>query len=85
MKFRAEIDDRASLKVFYVMKQKSLADSNPYLRRNDAEEKLAVNLATSTAVETGRPASDYVKRFKSRHGDKVSAASVPAHRKKSPA
>lgn len=67
------------------MHRKTLATANRYLSRADAPVRLARNLATSTAVETGRPASEYVDRYRSRHGDEFSDENSPARRKKSSA
>ena len=64
------------------MRRKSLAVANRYLNRADTPERLAVNLATSTVVETGKPASDYIDRYRSRHGHEFSDGSSPERRKK---
>lgn len=67
------------------MHRKTLATTNRYLNRADTSERLAINLATSTAVETGEPASDYVDRYRSQHGDEFSDGNSPVRRKKSSA
>ena len=51
------------------MKPKSLSSINPYLRGPDALYLHARNVATSTAVETGKPAEAYIERCLMRHGD----------------
>lgn len=51
------------------MKKNSLAATNKHLKRVDAGERLAINLATSTAVETGKPVALYVERYRATHKD----------------
>jgi len=66
------------------MKDNSLAATNKHLNRVDAGEQLAINLATSTAVETGRPAALYVERYHATH-KKVTLPSSSRSQKKSSA
>ena len=52
------------------MKSKSLSSVNPYLSGKGALERHARNVASSTAIETGRPIEHYIARI-------MSWASVP--------
>jgi hypothetical protein len=67
------------------MSKKSLAAANPYLSRDDTPERLAINLATSTSVETRKPAGIYVERYLTRHGDHSNHKNSQKVRKKSSA
>ena len=40
---------------------KKLVKSNPYLRASDARERLIQNVASSTAIESGKPAKTYIE------------------------
>ena len=51
------------------MNPKSLSRTNPHLRGPDALYLHARNVATSTAVETGKPAEAYIERCLMQHGD----------------
>ena len=66
------------------MKNNSLAATNKHLNRVDTGEQLAINLATSTAVETGKPAALYVERYHATH-KKVTLPNPQGSRKKSSA
>jgi hypothetical protein len=48
------------------MKSRSLSQSNAHLRGPDAHFLHARNVATSTAVETGKPVDEYLGRCLSR-------------------
>jgi hypothetical protein len=67
------------------MHRKSLAATNPYLNRADTPERLAINLATSTSVETSKPAIVYVDRYRSLHGNDSNDKNSQELRKKSSA
>lgn len=45
------------------MKEKSLANTNPHLTKEKKDnDKFVTNVASSTAVETGKPVSTVAKR-----------------------
>ena len=64
------------------MKAKSLAAKNPYLQSPSADEWFARNVASSTSVETGKPSSLYVSRFRSTHPGRPFPASPEESPKK---
>jgi hypothetical protein len=66
------------------MKNNSLAATNKHLNRVDAGDQLAINLATSTAVETGKPAALYVERYHATH-KAITVPNSSGSRKKSSA
>jgi hypothetical protein len=45
------------------MKSKSLSATNPYLKAASSRSMMARNIASSTAVETGKSSASYVKRY----------------------
>lgn len=67
------------------MPRKSLAAANPYLNRADIQERLAINLATSTSVETRKPAGIYVERYLSLYSNLSNHKNSQKVRKKSSA
>ncbi len=64
------------------MKPKSLAAANRYLNQADADDRMAVNLASSTAVETEKPVEIYIERYRETHGDGAMAESRPESRQR---
>ncbi len=45
------------------MPTRSLSASNRYLRKATASKQVVDNVSSSTAIETGKPASVYVTRY----------------------
>jgi hypothetical protein len=44
------------------MPNKTLSSSNHYLQKASASARILANVASSTAIETGKPSSTYTKR-----------------------
>jgi len=65
------------------MNTKSIAASNRFLKQRSAVEKMAVNLASSTAIETGKGAGVYVKRYRSTHLEQVTEENLSVFQKRS--
>ncbi len=62
------------------MKSKTLAFSNSYLRSIKSDLLVARNVASSTAVETGKPSQTYVTRYQ----DSCSGRPVAANNSRLP-
>lgn len=45
------------------MSTKTLSSNNHYLKKASATKQIITNVSSSTAIETGKPASMYIKRY----------------------